>query len=94
MTRLTGRRPAPSKAPGAVGRRLPDFSTPNMPSFDGFDQFPGRIMHSHDFRDAREFAGQRLLVIGSSYSAEDIALQTKKYGASSVSAFGAWCRAR
>ena len=60
------------------------FSTPNMPSFEGFDQFPGRIMHSHDFRDAQEFAGKRLLVIGSSYSAEDIALQTKKYGAHSV----------
>ena len=60
------------------------FSTPNMPSFEGFDQFPGRIMHSHDFRDAQEFAGKRLLVIGSSYSAEDIALQTKKYGAQSV----------
>ncbi|HXD28611.1 MAG TPA: NAD(P)/FAD-dependent oxidoreductase, partial [Arthrobacter sp.] len=41
------------------------FSTPNMPSFEGFDRFPGRIMHSHDFRDAQEFAGQRLLVIGS-----------------------------
>ena len=60
------------------------FSTPNMPSFEGFDKFPGRIMHSHDFRDAQEFAGKRLLVIGSSYSAEDIALQSKKYGASSV----------
>jgi len=60
------------------------FSTPNTPSFEGFDQFPGRIMHSHDFRDAQEFAGKRLLVIGSSYSAEDIALQSKKYGADSV----------
>src|SRR5882757_4276927 len=52
--------------------------------FEGFDQVPGRIMHSHDFRDAQEFAGKRLLVIGSSYSAEDIALQSKKYGAHSV----------
>ena len=60
------------------------FSTPNMPPFEGFDRFPGRIMHSHDFRDAQEFAGKRLLVIGSSYSAEDIALQSKKYGAQSV----------
>jgi hypothetical protein len=60
------------------------FSTPNMPAYEGFEQFPGRIMHSHDFRDAREFAGKNLLVIGSSYSAEDIALQSKKYGASSV----------
>jgi trimethylamine monooxygenase len=60
------------------------FSTPNMPAFEGFGQFPGRILHSHDFRDAREFAGRRLLVIGSSYSAEDIALQARKYGARQV----------
>ncbi|MGH3451584.1 MAG: NAD(P)-binding domain-containing protein [Haloechinothrix sp.] len=60
------------------------FSTPNMPSYEGFEQFPGRIMHSHDFRDSREFAGKNLLVIGSSYSAEDVALQSKKYGAYSV----------
>ena len=32
-------------------------------------------MHSHDFRDAAEFKGRRLLVVGSSYSAEDIAMQ-------------------
>jgi trimethylamine monooxygenase len=60
------------------------FSVPNMPSFEGFDRFPGRIMHSHDFRDASEFTGKNLLVIGGSYSAEDIALQAKKYGAYSV----------
>ncbi|MQA07753.1 MAG: SidA/IucD/PvdA family monooxygenase [Pseudonocardiaceae bacterium] len=60
------------------------FSVPNVPTFEGFTQFPGRILHSHDFRDAREFTGKDLLVIGSSYSAEDIALQSKKYGAKSV----------
>ncbi|MQA78750.1 MAG: SidA/IucD/PvdA family monooxygenase [Streptosporangiales bacterium] len=60
------------------------FSTPNVPSYEGFEQFPGRIMHSHDFRDAREFEGRNLLVVGSSYSAEDVALQSKKYGAKSV----------
>ncbi|GAA5125838.1 NAD(P)/FAD-dependent oxidoreductase [Haloechinothrix salitolerans] len=60
------------------------FSVPHMPSYPGFEQFPGRIMHSHDFRDSREFDGKDLLVLGSSYSAEDIALQTRKYGAKSV----------
>jgi hypothetical protein len=57
------------------------FSTPNMPEYPGFATFPGRVLHSHDFRDAQEFAGKDLLVLGSSYSAEDIALQSKKYGA-------------
>ncbi len=60
------------------------YSLPSFPAYDGFDTFPGRVMHSHDFRDAHEFADRDLLVMGSSYSAEDIALQAKKYGARSV----------
>ena len=60
------------------------FSIPNVPSYPGFEQFTGRILHSHDFRDSQEFTGKDLLVVGSSYSAEDIALQTRKYGANSV----------
>ena len=42
------------------------------------------MLHAHDFRDALEFKGKRLLIVGSSYSAEDIALQNLKYGAASV----------
>lgn len=60
------------------------FSVPNVPSFPGIGQFPGRIMHSHDFRNASQFEKQTLLVVGSSDSAEDIALQTLKYGAKKI----------
>ena len=60
------------------------FSVPNIPYFEGVETFPGRVLHSHDFREAREFAGEDLLVVGSSYSAEDIGLQCHKYGAKSV----------
>lgn len=60
------------------------FSVPNVPEYPGFESFPGRILHSHDFRDAAEFTGRDLLILGSSYSAEDIALQTFKYRAKSV----------
>ena len=60
------------------------FSTPNVPQFDGFSSFNGRILHSHDFRDAMEFVDQDILVIGTSYSAEDIAAQCYKYGCKSV----------
>lgn len=60
------------------------YSVPNVPSFPGIEKFPGRVMHAHDFREANEFAGKRLLLIGSSYSAEDIALQCIKYGAKQV----------
>ncbi len=60
------------------------FSMPNMPNFEGVNQFPGRVLHSHDFRGADEFVNQRLLLIGGSYSAEDIALQCHKFGAESI----------
>ena len=60
------------------------FSTPNMPYFEGFDTFNGRILHAHDFRDAMEFKGKDILVIGTSYSAEDIGSQCWKYGCKSV----------
>ncbi len=60
------------------------FSTPNVPYFPGVEKFPGRVMHAHDFRDAAEFAGKNMLLVGASYSAEDIGIQCYKYGATSV----------
>jgi trimethylamine monooxygenase len=60
------------------------FSTPNVPHFPGFDLFPGRVLHAHDFRDANEFAGKNVLLVGASYSAEDIGIQCHKYGAASI----------
>lgn len=60
------------------------FSTPNTPYFEGAENFPGRVLHAHDFRDAREFTGKNLLLVGSSYSAEDIGTQCYKYGAKSI----------
>jgi len=60
------------------------FSTPNVPQFDGFRTFGGRVMHAHDFRDALEFQGKDILIVGTSYSAEDIGSQCYKYGCKSV----------
>ena len=60
------------------------FSTPNVPEFEGVAEFTGRVMHAHDFRSADEFAGKHVLMVGGSYSAEDIGTQCFKYGAASV----------
>lgn len=60
------------------------FSTPKVPEYSGFDIFGGRILHAHDFRDALEFKGKTILVVGSSYSAEDIGSQCYKYGAKQI----------
>jgi trimethylamine monooxygenase len=60
------------------------FSTPNVPHFEGFETFKGRVLHAHDFRDAMEFEGKDILIVGTSYSAEDIGSQCWKYGAKSI----------
>jgi trimethylamine monooxygenase len=60
------------------------FSTPNVPYFEGVEAFNGRVLHAHDFRDAREFKDKDVLLVGRSYSAEDIGSQCWKYGAKSV----------
>ena len=60
------------------------FSSPNVPFYEGFDSFKGRILHAHDFRDALEFKDKDILILGTSYSAEDIGSQCWKYGCKSV----------
>ena len=40
------------------------FSVPFIPEYPGMKAFPGRIMHSHDFRDAEEFREQKCCCFG------------------------------
>jgi cation diffusion facilitator CzcD-associated flavoprotein CzcO len=44
-----------------------------MPYFKGQDVFPGRILHSHDYKVPSDFAGERVLLVGAGISGEDIA---------------------
>ncbi|KAL4232886.1 hypothetical protein ACF0H5_007573 [Mactra antiquata] len=60
------------------------FNYPNQPEVPDIIKFEGRVMHSHNFRNANEFKGQTVLVIGSHYSGEDIALHCLKYGAKHI----------
>ena len=61
------------------------FSVPRFPpAIPGQETFPGRVLHSHDFRDAREYKGQRLLIVGFGNSGKDLASMTIKFGAHNV----------
>ncbi|MEM7169956.1 MAG: NAD(P)/FAD-dependent oxidoreductase [Pseudomonadota bacterium] len=60
------------------------FSTPHVPYFEGIEKFEGSVVHAHDFRDALAYKGKDILIVGASYSAEDIGSQCWKYGAKSV----------
>jgi len=61
-----------------------NFSTPNAPYFSDFETFSGRLLHSHDLRNALVFKDKDVLIIGSSISVEDITSQCWKYGCKSV----------
>jgi len=60
------------------------FSVPNWPETPGIETFPGRVLHSHDFKNGLEMKDKTCLIMGTSYSAEDIASNCLKYGAKAI----------
>lgn len=52
---------------------------PRMPEYPG--NFTGKFMHSHEFKNAQPFKGQRVLVIGGGNSACDVAVETSRVSA-------------
>ena len=58
------------------------FRYPNIVRYPGEETFPGKIIHSRDFMDARKFSGKRILVVGASFSGEDLSNQCIKAGSS------------
>ena len=60
------------------------FSVPNFPEFPGIEDFQGKVIHAHDYKSAKEFKGMRVLLVGGSYTADDLAVQCMKFGAKSV----------
>ena len=60
------------------------LSTPNLPFYKVLDDFSDRVLHSYDFLNAEEFVGKDIMIIETSYSAEDIASQCFKYEVKSV----------
>lgn len=60
------------------------YSVPNYPIYPGIESFPGKVVHSHQFRDAKNYENKKVLVIGASLTAEDVAIQLHKFGAKEV----------
>lgn len=55
-------------------------AVPVRPPLPGEDAFGGRIVHSHAYRDAAPFAGQRVLVVGMGNTGAEIALDLAEAG--------------
>ena len=61
-----------------------NYHCANIPDLPGLEQFKGRVLHSQDVRHLEDFQGQRLLLIGARWSAEDLALQAHKFGVKTI----------
>ena len=53
---------------------------PNMPRWPGQESFPGRIIHSSEYTNAKAFLGNRVLVVGFGNSGAEIALDLAEDG--------------
>jgi putative flavoprotein involved in K+ transport len=51
------------------------FSEPFMPDMPGMNEFEGRLLHSAGFRNAEDFRGSRVVVVGAGNSAVQIAVE-------------------
>ncbi|XP_060597652.1 flavin-containing monooxygenase 5-like isoform X2 [Ruditapes philippinarum] len=49
------------------------FSEPNIPKYPGLDQFKGKLIHTHAYKDARGFDDKNVVVVGIGNSAIDAA---------------------
>jgi putative flavoprotein involved in K+ transport len=65
----------------AMGRH----NVPRLPSWPGVRAFRGELLHSHDYRTGRAYAGKRAIVIGIGNSGAEIAADLVECGAASVS---------
>lgn len=50
------------------------YGEPRPINFKGMETFPGKILHSYDYKTGRDFKGQQVLVIGFGNSACEIAI--------------------
>ena len=55
---------------------------PVIPEWIGKETFPGKIIHSSKFKRAQDYAGKRVLVIGSGNSAAEIASRLTEHASS------------
>ena len=57
------------------------FGKPKPVSFKGMETFPGKILHSYQYKTGKDFKGQEVLVVGFGNSACEIAIDLFEQGA-------------
>ncbi|MCX4692693.1 NAD(P)/FAD-dependent oxidoreductase [Streptomyces sp. NBC_01408] len=58
--------------------------TPAVPGWPGREAYPGRLLHAAEYRDAKPYAGQDVLVVGAGNTGAEIAVDLVEGGAARV----------
>ncbi|GAA4697975.1 flavin-containing monooxygenase [Phytohabitans rumicis] len=53
--------------------------SPNLPSYEGLDDFKGKVIHSSAYKDPAELRGKRVLVVGGGNTGCDIAVEAAQH---------------
>ena len=54
---------------------------PQMPTWEGLEDFTGPVIHSHDYKNGQPFKGKKVLVVGFGNSGAEISLDLWEHGA-------------
>ncbi len=49
-----------------------------QPDFEGFDEFQGKKVHTHDYKDHRGYEGKKVVVVGIGNSGGDAAVELSR----------------
>jgi len=58
-----------------------ETSDPFCPAIEGLSSFPGKVMHSTQYKSGKEFEDKSVLVVGAGNSGWEIALDLANHGA-------------
>lgn len=62
------------------------YFQPRVPKIPGISTFPGKLLHSHNYRKPDQFRNQRVAILGSAASGSDLAGEISRVASSVV-----WC---
>lgn len=64
------------------------FSKGVIPPLSGLDSFKGQYLHSQNYKDPKNFAGKKVLVLGNSFSGNEIASEVSREASRVIHVFG------
>lgn len=77
----------------AVVSAVGNYHEPNLPDVSGIRSFPGVQVHCHNYRTKHRFTGLRVLVVGASFSGDEIARQIASVATEVVHCARTWVSA-